>query len=345
MHLYQLEVFCRVVEYRSFSRAAAELFISQPAVSQHVKALERTLGTRLLDRRRGELTLTEAGGWVYRFSQQILGAQREMRRMIEALRDGATGRVSVGASSTGVLYYLPRVLRRFRGIHPGIEVVLTSDITDRLRTAVAEGRIDVGLVWGPVSDPQLVAATVHRAPFVVICAPDHPLGDRPVVRPVDLSPFPFILNLPGTTTRHFVESALRGAGVIPQVAMEGTSTENIKKVVESGLGLAVVARRAVEPEVKLGTLRILPVAGLTLDREITLIVRKGRTAPGAVTRFAEFMQTAGHLFAEQEAVMRTERDRGVGGRQSPKEEAEPAGDHEHTESQVERRVTEKPFQA
>lgn len=300
MQAYHLEVFTRVVDCGSFSQAALELFITQPAVSQHVKALEKTLGMRLLERGPGGLTLTEAGEIVYRFARQSLHAQSEMRRLLDALQAGNRGRVSVGASSTGVLYYLPSLLRQFRVTHAGVEVTLASDITDRLRAAVIDQQMDVALVWGPVAEPRLTAVTLHRAPFVVICAPDHPLAAKPVVSPSDLAAHPFIMNLRGTTTRQFIESTLREAGVVPQVAMEGTSTENIKRVVEAGLGLALVARRAVEPEVALGTLRLIPVTGLQVRREITLIIHAKRRLTPAVSRFVAFVQASGAVLAQQD---------------------------------------------
>lgn len=300
MHPYRLRVFCTAVECGSFSRAAAELFITQPAVSQHVRALEKELQVRLVERGGGAWQLTDAGEIVYRFAQRIRASETEMRQLLQALQVGERGRVVLGASSTGVLYYLPPVLRRLRADYPGIDLTLFSDITDRLRTAVIDGSADAALVWGPVADPRLLAKPLHRAPFAVVAAADHPLAEQPLVTPIELSAYPFVMNLQGTTTRQVIEAALRGLGVSLQVAMEGTSTENIKKVAEAGLALALVCRRAVDPEISLGTLRVLTVAGLDLQREITLIVRAERQLPPPAARVRRFLGAAGAAFQAQD---------------------------------------------
>lgn len=285
MRLSQLEAFCRVVETGGFSTAAADLHVTQPAVSLHVRALEREFGVRLLERRTHGATPTEAGRALYARARTIL---RERDAAVAELAQQAGRPLVLGASSTGVAYYLPPLLRGFAR-----PVVTRVDITDRIVAWVAAGVVDLGVVWGPVRAPELTAEHLGSDRFCVAVAPDEPLAGG-VAAPADLAARPFVLGVPGSLTRRWIEDCLARVGVAPRVAAEVSSTADMKRAVADGQGLAVVSRFACREEFASGRLAPLAVPGLDelLWRRVELIRRRGRPPRADATALGRHLRAS-----------------------------------------------------
>ena len=277
MRTHQLDVFCVVYEQRSISAAGQVLRLGQPAVSMQMRDLERELGLSLFDRVGRQLVPTEAASVLYSHATRIRTAFTEAERALGEYREGRRGAVRIGASTTGVVYYLPLLLRGFRRQHPQAHVTVEADLTERVREAVVEGRLDVGLIWGPCHDERLSEERLLEADFTLIFPPDHPLLDRPDLSVSDLRDEPFVL--PGdetSPTRRYVLARLQEGGLAPHVAMNMRSTEEVKQAVAAGLGIGAVAARAVRFEVAGGGLVTRQVAGVTFTaRPIVLILRRG----------------------------------------------------------------------
>jgi DNA-binding transcriptional LysR family regulator len=295
-NLTQIEVFCRVVETGGFTAAAESLHVTQPAVSMHVHALEAEYRVRLLERRGDGVVLTAAGRVLYRRARTMLRARAEAERELALLSEGGPRPLVLGASSTGVAYYLPPLVRAFAAADEAVRVVLRIDVTDRVIEAVVAGDAALAAVWGPVRRADLRVSRVGRDRFVVIAPPGHPLlgaspagGEGVPVDAARLAGEPFVLGMPGTTSRRFVEDALLAVGLVPRVAAEVASSADMKRAVEDGVGLSVVSRKAVEVEVAAGRVGVLDVAGLQLWREVDLVLPRRRSPGGAAERLAAFL--------------------------------------------------------
>jgi DNA-binding transcriptional LysR family regulator len=294
VRFHQLTLFCRVFEDGTVSGAAAALLISQPAASLQIKELERELGAALFERQGRRLVPTAAGELFYAYARTLTGVWEEAEQALAALAEGRRGVVNLGASTTGVMYHLPPLLRAFRTGAPDVQIVLQCANTDRVCGWLLRRRVDAGLVWGPVQEPGLVAETILQSAFALVLPADHPLAEgRGELAPEDLAGVPFVFQERRTSTRRFVEGALRRAGLAPEEAMALASTEEVKQAVEAGLGAAVVAERAVAREVAAGVLAVRRVAGLDLRRPLDLVTRPGEPESPALARFVRFVRADG----------------------------------------------------
>jgi DNA-binding transcriptional LysR family regulator len=297
LRLEQLVLFCRVYEEGTVTAAAAALPLSQPAASMQLRELERVLGVALFRRKGRRLVPTEAATVFYAYASTIARVWQEAVQAVAAVGEGRAGQVAVGASTTGVMYHLPPLLRAFRAEVPEVRLTLECANTDRVVAWLVHRRVDVGLVWGPVTEPGVTAETLLRASFALILPPDHPLAvasaGTGVVAPEALRGIPFVLQQAGTSTRRFVEEALGRVGVRPQEAAVLDSTEEVKQGVEAGLGAAVVAARAAEREAAAGVLAVRQIAGCDLGRPLVLATRAEGPGSPAAERFVAFVRARG----------------------------------------------------
>lgn len=283
MRLSQLEAFCKVVELGGFSTAAAELNVTQPAVSLHIRSLEHELGLRLLLRGPHGVAPTEAGQRLYERAHRMLNERDAALAELALWRQRP---LILGASSTGVAYYLPPLLREFPG-----EVVTRVDITDRVVGWVAARVIDLGVVWGPVRSPDISARHLGSDRFCVAAAPDDPLAGRTLAAH-ELAGRPFVLGVPGSVTRRWIEVCLARVGVAPHAAAEVSATADMKRAVADGQGLAVVSRYACREEFASGRLTQLSVPALDtlLWRRVELIEPRGRPLRADATALGHFLR-------------------------------------------------------
>jgi len=283
VRMHQLDVFCRVYEQRSVSAAGQVLRLSQPAVSMQVRELEQELGLSLFDRVGRQLVPTEAGEALYGYAAGIRGGFAEAQTAMAEYRDGRRGAIRVGASTTGVIYYLPVLLHGFRGRYPQAQVTVEADLTEGVREAVLHGRVDVGLIWGPCHDERLEEVPLLTADFTLIFPPEHPLAQRPDIAAADLRDEVFVL--PGdedSPTRRYIIARLQEAGLAPHVAMSLRSTEEVKQAVAAGLGIGVTAARAVRFEAAGGGLVTRAAAGVTFPPRAIVLITRRRRGPGSM---------------------------------------------------------------
>jgi DNA-binding transcriptional LysR family regulator len=285
MNLNHLAIFHAVAQAGSMTRGAERLDISQPAVSKQVQGLESALGVHLFDRIGRRVRLSQAGEILADYARRLFALADEAEAALADVRAGGRGRLVVGASTTIGTYLLPGVVAAFWRRHPRVELLVEIENTEQVHRRLAGLELDVGLTEGFVEDEELDAEVFHRDELVVIAAPGHRLAGNPRVPLSALQEEPLILREPGSGTRAVEERALARLKLPVRVAMALGSTEAIKRGVAEGVGLALMSRLAVHAECAAGTLAVLPVAGLRIERPLYLVRRKGRRDGPALQAF------------------------------------------------------------
>jgi DNA-binding transcriptional LysR family regulator len=291
MDTRQLTAFCAVVERRSFSQAAERLGVTQPAVSQQVQALEKRLGTQLLDRSGRRVEPTEAGWRLYRGAQRLLALEEQIVAGVAASAEGAlAGDLLVGASTGPAAIAVPVVLCEFQRQNPEVRVFLTVSDTHSVVERVAARELELGIVG---------AARRHRGvrfePFfsdqvILACPPGHRFAGRTVTLD-ELRDESLILMQDGAGVRQIVEDGLRREGVRLRdldVRLELGLQESVRSAVAAGYGVTFISRTAVESDLAAGTLVEARVQGLEATREISLATASGRARSRVAEAFVEF---------------------------------------------------------
>ena len=274
----QLEVFLAVARAGSFRGAAERAHLSQPALSQHVGELERSLSARLFDRRGRAVTLTEAGRILEDHALRVFAALAGAREAIADLAGGGRGSLVVGASTTPGLYLVPSIMAAFERQHPGVSVDLRIANSRAIEEQVRGDELDLGVVGGHGIEPreECLAASM-RDELVLIVAPGHAWARRGRLAPAALARERLLVREDGSATRQVTERALQHAGVkIGRVLVLG-HTEAIKQAVMAGLGVAFVSIHAVRGELETHRLERVRLRGLEIHRHFHVIHNEART--------------------------------------------------------------------
>ncbi len=295
MNLNQLRVFRAVANRLSFTLAAQDLHLTQPAVSLQVKALERSVRIRLFERRGNQLSLTEAGRLLYDAATTMLAAEAEAERGLAALSGGRRGRLAIGANTTGGMYIVPGLIAAFRDQWPEAQIVLHVEPAVRIFERIHQNVIDVGFVGGPVEDRRFRVEHVAPDPLALIFSPRHPFAGRATVSIAELADQPFVVPESTSLTRILFERALRQAGVSIRIGHQLHETEPVKKGVEANLGVGIVSAHAITREVAAGHLMTARIEGLNLDRHLEMVTRPQRYFSPLALQFQQF---AREFFAE-----------------------------------------------
>jgi DNA-binding transcriptional LysR family regulator len=279
MDVRQLRYFMVVAHQRHFTRAAAELHIAQPALSQQIAQLERELGVLLLDRTNRRVRLTSAGEALLPRAERILAEVERTEEEMRAYAGVVRGRVVVGTLAFVAAFRLPALLARFHAFYPGVEIVLREEATEQLAALLAAGRVDLALVHVTEEDlpPSLADAAVATEPLysedlVLIMAPDHPLAERGEVALAELRDEVFIAFKPGSGLRRALARAGEEAGFKPRVIFESGDLGAIRGLVAAGLGISVVPRSVAEAPG--AAIAVVPLGALPLTRTVLLAWRR-----------------------------------------------------------------------
>jgi len=301
---FRLRVFRAVAEELSFRKAAEVLHLSQPAVSQHVRALEEEAGVQLFDRARGaghgsQISLTEAGRVLLKYASAAAETMMEARRALSALNDETVGDLRLGASTTVAQYLLPRILGAFLKQYPQVKLSLVSGNTEKIVEAVAEKKISLGIIEGPAMRREVKTERMAQDEMVLIASPNHEWALRKgaAIERKELAKGPLLLRERGSGSRRVVERALKKLGLPQrslQVAMELDSTEAIISGVEAELGVGFVSLWALGKALRLGTVKVVAVKGLEIRRDFSFAWLAGAETTGAAAVFRRFAEgTAG----------------------------------------------------
>jgi DNA-binding transcriptional LysR family regulator len=298
---FRLKVFRAVAKHLSFRKAAEELYLSQPAVSLQIKALEEEVGLQLFDRSGSQIGLTPAGGTLLRYADQVDTLATEAEGALACFRGEVRGKLAIGASLTIAQYVLPRLLGPFLQQNPHLEIAVATHNTERVIGDVVEQQSALGLIEGPARRRDVALEPVLEDELVVIAPPAHEWAEQRQIEVEQLRSVPLLLREQGSGTRLVAELALRKAGLRPRdlhVIFEFDMTEAIKSGVEAGLGIGIVSRWTIRKELELGTLRIIAVRGLRMRRNFSAVYRAGPEPQGAAQSFLRFVRGARGLLPD-----------------------------------------------
>src|SRR6266403_2481928 len=291
MDINQLEVFLAVAQEKSFSRAAEVLHRTQPAVSQAIQRLEAELGESLFDRSSKDGTLTAAGKVLLDFSQQMLNLRRHAHAAIRELRDLHRGKLSLGANEYTVMSLL-RLIPIFRARHPHIKIEVKRSLASRIPGEIIGRDVEIGVVSFKPNDPAIKSVPIATDELALIVAPDHPLAAKKIVSVRELGAESFIAHNVPSPYREKVVKTFEKQRTPLNISMEMPTLEAIKRLVEKGLGVALVPRLSAQTEIARKQLAGLAVKEMRLERRVHLIYRKGATLSHAAKAFLTLARAA-----------------------------------------------------
>jgi DNA-binding transcriptional LysR family regulator len=284
MDINHLEVFLAVAQERSFSRAAETLHRTQPAVSQAIRRLETELGESLFDRSSKDGTLTAAGRVLLDFSQQMLNLRHHAHTAIRELRDLHRGKLVMGANEYTVMSLLP-LIPIFRARHPHIKIEIKRSLASRIPGEIIGRDVELGLVSFKPGDASIKALPIAVDEIALVVSPDHPLATKKVVSVKELGAESFIAHNVPSPYRDRVIKTFEKLRTPLNISLEMPTLESIKRLVEQGMGVALIPRLAAQIEIERNQLAGLSVREMKFERRLHLIYRKGATLSHAAKAF------------------------------------------------------------
>ncbi|WHY86910.1 LysR family transcriptional regulator [Neobacillus novalis] len=285
-----LAVFVKVVEKENFSKAAEELHMTQPAVSQYIRTLEESIGTRLLERSNKYVRLNKAGEIVYHHAKEILALYTKMQSLVDDLTNKASGPIAIGASYTFGEYILPHIIARMQEQYPLISPSIKIQNTKEIIELVKMHQLDIGIIEGFFKEDTLNSEVVSEDKmFIVAPLGHHLLTEKRDKRMSDLAEETWILREEGSGTREAAENLFRMYDFIPKKILEFGSTQLIKESVEAGLGISLLSRWAIKKELTNGYIGLINVQGLPFKRNFSILTHTSYQTK-ALTTFIETLR-------------------------------------------------------
>lgn len=295
MDIHRLEVFCRVIDLQSFTKAAEASFLTQPTVSEHIRALEETLNEKLVDRLGREVLPTPAGKILYRYARNIIALRDEAIQALDRYRGKLSGHLLIGASTIPGTYILPGIIGAFKAQYPSIQITLkisgSGEVVDRVR----EGTLEIGMIGARWSDRRVVLEEAFSDELVLAVYPDHPWARHRSIRLDALQDEPFIMREKGSGTRMVMHQILEANGFDPALlhaVAEMGSTEAVRQGIKARIGISILSAQAVAEDVQRGTLVIVGTEGIRFLRPFYLVQRKNRQLSPLGSAFLGFLKAA-----------------------------------------------------
>ena len=289
-----LESFCRVADLKSFSKAADDLFLTQPTVSGHILSLEQSLSLRLFDRASREVRLTKSGDVFLEYASKILSFRKDLLNALSEFSQGIRGELSLGTSTLPGEYLLPKLIGDFKQDHPSFIISLKIADTREIIQYVLRDHVEFGVIGAKLNHPSLHYEKYEEDEIIVVAPSDHPLTRKKRVNLEELLKEPWIIREEGSGTRIAVEKALRRKGKSLKqfnVVMEMGSTSSVKEGVKARLGLAFISGRATEGEIRQGSLSRIDVEGFEpISRQIYIVSHRRRTLSPMGMEFLRFLK-------------------------------------------------------
>ncbi|MHB8573978.1 MAG: LysR family transcriptional regulator [Dehalococcoidia bacterium] len=290
VELAQLEAFVQVAAYRSFSKAAEVLYLTQPSVTARIQTLERELAESLFERTGRSVKLTDAGQTFLQYAERSLKDVQEGKDALEALRNAEFGNLRIGSAVTISTYVLPRILKSYRSHFPGVDVSVRTGRSDDVLQLLIEDEVQVGLVRA-LLHPEIETIHLYDDEVILVTDHNHAFAQSRTARIEEVSRQPLIFFDKGSSYYGLIHGIFREAGLVPTHSMQLDSMEATKKMVEEGLGIAILPRVSVERELKLGILVEVEITGAPrFKRQIALIYRRNRKHARTVSAFVETLR-------------------------------------------------------
>jgi DNA-binding transcriptional LysR family regulator len=292
MDFGQIEAFTQVATYNSFSRAAEVLQLTQPSITARIQALERELGEELFERGGRGVKLTDAGRVFLPYVEHILQLLQEGRDAVEEVRNVQLGSLRLGSAITITTYVLPGILHRFCQEFPGVDVVIRTGRSEQVLNMLLSDEVQVGIIRA-LSAPDIETIPLYDDEIVLVAYPEHRFALSGEATIGEAAREPIVLFDRGSSYYGMIHDLFRKAAVIPNVAMELDSLEATKRMVEQGLGIALVPVATVARELEQGVLVRIQLSDVQpIKRPISLVYRKNRKRSRTVQAFIDMMADA-----------------------------------------------------
>ncbi|MDA8170191.1 MAG: selenium metabolism-associated LysR family transcriptional regulator [Nitrospiraceae bacterium] len=291
MDIHQLRVFCSVFKNRSFSRASEELFLSQPTISDHIKSLEETLGSRLFDRLGRSIAPTRESILLYPRAVELIEKLEAIKSDIKLSRNDPNGELHIGASTIPGTYFIPAATREFKELYPDVSFRLTVKDSKSIINMVAEHELPLGIAGAKLERKSLSFTPLMNDELVLAARQD--ILNKPVITPEELTGLPFLIREEGSGTRKTAEQFFMEKGVQPsklKVVASLGSNSAIKEAVKSGLGVSVLSRACLSGELEKGILKEVKIKGLRMTRNFYVVTHKRRSLPRVLELFIEHLR-------------------------------------------------------
>ena len=293
MNLYHLRVFQRVAEHEHITRASEELILSQPAVTKIIQSLEHDTGLELIERHGRRIVLTHAGHVLHSYARRMFALEREMEEELAVLRDVETGEIKLAANTTTGVYLLPPIVSRYRNLYPQVRLYMTILNSHEIIEKTLNWTLDFGLVEG---DSAALPSGLHVEVFaqdelVLVVSPGHHWSKLDELNPEALREGELLMREQGSGIREVIAQALMIHSVQVHPMFTLPDNEAIKQMVISGVGAAIVSALAVQRELVSGDLIRIPIAGVDLRPQLSLVRRMDKQLSRAAQAFCSLLET------------------------------------------------------
>jgi DNA-binding transcriptional LysR family regulator len=289
MELKYIEIFCAVVELKSFSKAAHALGLTQPTISVHIKALEDEFSTKLLDRLGRTVLPTRNGEILYRYAKEIVNLKENARRAMESVSSSVSGKLTVGASTIPGEFILPNLLARFVGAYPDVFPTLIIGDSNFIHGSVLRSEVDVGIIGSSVKDKNILTRKFLDDELILVSRPDY----RPASLEMDeLRKAPLLIREIGSGSRASIEETMKKSGRSLEdfnIVAEMGSSQALIQAVKSGMGLAFISRLSVEADLKQKSLKTVKLKGIRITRGFHIISHRLRFHSHICRTFIDFV--------------------------------------------------------
>lgn len=286
--LRQLQVFEKVASHLNYSRAAEELYLSQPAVSMQIKQLEGHIGLPLFEQMGKKIFLTEAGRELFHYSRTIAQQLAEMEAVFGEMKGLGQGKLTLSVVNTAN-YFTPQLLAKFCQLHPNINIILHVANRDAVLKQLADNSTDLAIMGQPPDGLDLSAELFLDNPLVVIAPPGHPLASSKHIKFARLAEETFLSRESGSGTRSAMERIFAQHQIQPRISMEMETNEAIKQAVQAGMGLGILSLHSIELELETKRLAMLNVEHFPLLRHWFVAHRSSKRLSSAAQAFKKFL--------------------------------------------------------
>ena len=276
MNLNQLKIFYMAAKHGSLSAAAEAMYITQPAVTKGIQRLQEHYEIKLFNRFGKKMALTDAGEALYGIAESIFEMENQAEESLRDFQQRKRGFIRILSSESFGSYYLPSIINRFSKAHPRIRISVDLLPTEQIVERTAALGDDLGFISYPVLHKKLFIREILEDSYQIIVPPEHPFALKTVVEPEDLAGQPIIVHEKGSAPRKSTEEFARTHGINISIVLELSNNEAMKTAVEEGVGIAVITRRVVSKEMRMGTLKAIPLSDPAMTRKFYLIHHKDK---------------------------------------------------------------------
>lgn len=293
MDLWQLQVYCKVVELKSFSKAGESVHLSQPTVSSHIKDLEEHFSTRLIDRMARQVFPTKSGELLYDYARRLLALRDKAESAMAEFSGEMKGRMTIGGSTIPAGYLLPQIIGLFSSAYPDVRISLSVGDTSEILAKTVAGHIEISIVGAVSQEKKLQQTPLISDQMVLVVPSDHKWARRQRIKLQHLIKEPFIIREPGSGTLKSLDQALQkknlGVGDLNIIAEMG-STEAIRQAIKSKVGISILSAIAVSEECRVNRLKMLTIDGVDLKRNFYLTTHRQRSLSPVCRTFIDFLK-------------------------------------------------------